>query len=290
MREIKVNSKFDGKKVTNLILNEFPRLSLNVLNKAYRKKDIRINGNKISKNMVVHVGDIVSIYITDEYLLNLPKYNIQEMIVYEDENILILNKPSDICVTKENEKEVSLMDLCEEYNPDIQPVHRLDRNTKGLVVFSKNENSYQELLQCFKDRLIEKYYKCLVLGIPQEKEKLLTAYLFKDSKNNIVNISNTKKKGYEEIKTYYKVLECRNDNTSILEVNLLTGKTHQIRAHLASIGHPIIGDGKYGIGEINKKFKKNTQELYAYKLVFNTKNLPNLAYLDGKTIEIECKI
>lgn len=168
----------------------------------------------------------------------------------------------------------------------IEPCHRIDRNTKGLVLFAKNEVALNILLKKFKDKEINKYYLCKIYGIPKISQNTLTAYLFKDTKKAFVYVSDISKKGFVKIITSYKVLSSNTvDNTSILEVKLHTGKTHQIRAHLAHIGYPIIGDGKYGNNDINKKFKKKTQELFSYKLIFNFKSDSGiLNYLNGKEI------
>ena len=138
----------------------------------------------------------------------------------------------------------------------------------------------------FKNHEIQKFYKCEVWGIPNKKHSILKAYLFKDSSKSQVYISDTNKKGYREIITEYKVISSNvQANTSVLDVTLHTGRTHQIRAHLSHIGHPIIGDGKYGINEINKKFNKKTQELSSYKIIFNfTTPSGILEYLNHKEI------
>lgn len=293
MKQITISRSDDGRKLNTVLLKTFPGLSINNLNKALRKKDIRINDIKINQNTIVYENDKISIYIPDENLIKNTRINIQEHIVYEDENIIIVNKSEGICIKEDIENELSMEQLLIEYaNKQFipQPCHRLDRNTKGLVVFAKNQETLDEMKQCFKERLIEKYYKCLVYGILAKKEDILVGYLFKDSKQNIVKISKTNQIGYVEVKTKYTVKkENIKENTSVLEVELLTGKTHQIRAHLASVGHYIIGDNKYGDKDINKKFKKKTQQLVAYKIKFNTEKMKKIQYLNDKVFEIDVK-
>ena len=168
------------------------------------------------------------------------------------------------------------------------PCHRLDRNTSGLIIYAKNQNSLDILNTKIENHEIQKFYRCTVVGILNKKEAILEDYLFKDSKKSIVHISSIPKQGYKKIITSYKVVEeNKKDNLSILEVQLHTGRTHQIRAHLAHIGYPILGDGKYGINEINKKFNKKYQELTAYKLVFDFKTDAGiLNYLKEKEFKI----
>ncbi len=294
MKRLIVSKKETEKKLNNIILKQYPDLSINTLNKALRKKDIRVNNTKVSENIVVYENDVIDIYISDNLFTKHLNINISDIIVFEDNNIIILNKPCGICVQSDTKNENSLEQLLTKYSNNSfipQACHRLDRNTTGLVVFAKNNSAKNELLYCFKHRLIDKYYLTKVYGILKQKKKLLHDYLFKDSKKNIVIISNEKKKGYEEIKTKYVVKsENTKENYSILEVELLTGKTHQIRAHLAYINHPIVGDGKYGMNDINKKYNAKTQQLCAYKIKFNTSSLDLLQYLDGKTFEISCEL
>ncbi len=238
MRTVIVKHKFDNKYLNSFLMSEFPFLTQNTIYKALRKRDIRINDIKISNNTIVHEGDKVTVYILDKFLFG---EDIRLDIVYEDNNILVINKPKNIEVTGSN----SLTELvCKTFNnSSILPCHRLDRNTEGLVLFAKSNEILNILLSKFKNQEITKIYKCKVLGILNKKHDILNAHLFKDNKKSIVYISDVPKKGYRPITTEYTVLEENNEkNFSILEIILHTGRTHQIRAHLAYIGHPIIGD------------------------------------------------
>ena len=269
MKKIIVTQKYNNKKLNTFILDTFKKLNPNILYKALRKKDIRINDKKVSENVLIHTGDEISIYIIDELLLGKKEYNLD--IIYEDDNILIVNKDSGLSVTENDLNEESLTSILKEkYGNTINPCHRLDRNTKGLVLYSKNEPTLNFFLEKFKNKEIEKHYYTKVYGIIKKETDILKDYLFKDSKKNLVYISDIPKKGYLEIITEYKVLKRDlNENTTTLDITLHTGRTHQIRAHLSYIGFPIIGDGKYGKNEINKNFNLKTQYLYSYKLKFN---------------------
>ncbi|MDO5556189.1 MAG: RluA family pseudouridine synthase [Clostridia bacterium] len=244
MKKIIVDKKYDEKKLNTFLLDSFNGLTLNTLYKALRKKDIRLNNVKINENCTVHSGDEITIFINDEFLYK--NYNLD--ILYDDMNIVIVNKPVGIEVVSESKTETTLTNLLWDYynsNEYPLPCHRLDRNTSGLILFAKNKDSLDILLKKFKNNEIEKHYKCTVYGVPQKKQNTLVAYLFKDRKKSFVYISDYFKKGYQKIVTSYKILSVDNvNNTSVLDVTLHTGRTHQIRAHLAHIGFPIIGDRK----------------------------------------------
>lgn len=279
MKKLIVNKKYNNSKLNKFLQDNIPNLSNNLLYKTLRKKDIKVNGTRVSENITIHENDEILVYISDEFLEN----NFKLDIIFEDNNILIINKPEGIEVTGNN----SLTSVIHKqylhcgFLP--MPCHRLDRNTKGLILFAKNQKSLDILLKKFKGHEIEKHYYALVYGTPIYSTQSLTAYLFKDSKKSIVYISDEQKKGYSKIITSYSVLEKYSNGTCLLDVEIETGKTHQIRAHLAHIGLPIVGDGKYGNYEINKKLGYKVQQLMSYKLKFNfTSDSDILNYLNGK--------
>ena len=281
MVKLIVDKKYDNKKISEFLYSNFNGLSKNTLYKAFRKKDIRINNVKICEDKVVHFNDEVTVYIADDMLYK----KIDFTKIYEDDNILVINKPDNIEVVGVN----SLTEILQKEYKYIEPCHRLDRNTKGLVLFAKNKEALGILLDKFKNREIEKHYLAKVYGIPKNPSANLIAYLFKDNKKALVYISDVPKKGYVKIQTSYTILEKNiKKNYSILDVILHTGKTHQIRAHLAHMGYPIIGDGKYGINEINKKFGYKHQELYSYILKFNFNQSSGiLDYLNHKEFKLK---
>jgi 23S rRNA pseudouridine955/2504/2580 synthase len=271
-------------RIDEFIKKTFPDLSINILYKTFRKKDIKVNGKRINNNFPIKNGDKVDIYIDKKYLYNLKNNELE--IVYEDENILITNKPQGISV--QGTENISLIKLVNSHYkniPNVEPrlCHRIDRNTGGLVIISKNKTIHNAILNEFG--YIKKFYICYVNGIIEKPYEELKAYLIKDSKTSKVSIFNEYIKNSKKIITIYKLISAKN-NISKLEIYLKTGRTHQIRAHLAHIGYPLIGDGKYGLNKINKEYSLKYQTLWAYKFNFCFPENSKLSYLNNKKIEI----
>ncbi len=270
MIKFTVSKKENGRKTDRVILSRYPEISRNQLFKLLRKKDIRINGLKISENIQLFTGDEVICYteIMRHY-----------KVVLEDENVLVVSKNQGIPVQSDSNMETSLLEEVQaDFGCFCRLCHRIDRNTGGLVVFAKNDATASKLLQMFRDGKIKKYYSCIVKGRMPEKQAIMTAWHFKDNKKSIVYIYDEKRKGSREIKTGYYVERYDSEkDVSYLKIELFTGRTHQIRAHLAHLGHPIVGDGKYGTMDTKEGLGLRFQALWASEIetdLFKLKDPP----------------
>jgi 23S rRNA pseudouridine955/2504/2580 synthase len=230
---------------------------------------------------LLSVGDSVEVFY-DEKKQRLA--DIVPDIIYEDSNIVVPFKPAGAEVTV-TDFSARLNDYLKSKNEVAAPCHRLDRNTRGLIIFSKNKIAADGFFRAFRLRLIKKYYLAAVCGRLKNKSANLKAYLYKDTKNSFVKISDLPLAGYTPIQTAYLV-KTQFSDYALVEIDLISGKTHQIRAHMAHIGHPVLGDDKYGDKRLNKKFNKKTQALVAYRLVFNFESGSPLYYLNKKEITL----
>lgn len=288
-------------KFVKKVLSEAP---LSFIYKLFRKKDVKVNGHWQDKKYLISSGEEISIYITDSQLEEFKRQveskqveDISNWIIYEDENILLINKPRGVLVQKNIEDSNALDEMVisyllnkGEYDPNKNlgykpaPAHRLDRNTAGIVVFGKNIATLRYLSEALNDKsVISKRYLALVKG-EISKDGEINVPLLKNSKSQRVSVSNEGKPSI----TRYKVVETFKGYT-LLEVELLTGRTHQIRVHMAYINHPVVGDSKYGDYELNKllesKYGFKNQFLEAYQLDFHKLNNP-LKYLSGRSFKI----
>ena len=288
MRVYHVQKSEEGQTLEKYIQKLLVSAPMSYIYKLFRKKDIKVNGHHEDRKFILSENDEVAIYIKEEQFEDFlkektyqPNEKIKDWIVYEDDNVLFVNKPKGLLVQKSVPQDESLDQLvCEyliakgEYDPLKEltfkpgPAHRLDRNTSGIVAFGKNHQSLELLFELFKNHdLINKHYLALVVGQVEKEKGTIDAPLKKDEEKNAVFVS----KNGKPAKTVYKLVK-KYDDYSLLDVTLLTGRTHQIRVHLAYINHPIIGDEKYGNFEANRLFKNkygfNKQFLHAYKIGF----------------------
>lgn len=242
------------------------------IKKLLKNKDIKLNGKRISENLSLKKGDELEVYANAR--------TIPVNYLFCDENLVIANKPSGIC------SENFFMLVKQDFSTAFF-THRLDLNTSGIIVFALNQAAYCELYNAFKNRQCEKYYYCLVYGKFEKNAGILQDYLLKDSRQGKVYVYGKKVEGALPVKTGYEQLKS-GKLSSVLRVCLYTGRTHQIRAHLAHYGHFIIGDGKYGNDEINKQFYVKGQVLISAEIKFNFDSASKLYYLNQKIFKIDC--
>ena len=309
MKELIINNNDAGQRMDKFITKAVPLLPKNLMYKYIRSKRIKLNGRRCEISTRLGEGDKVQLYINDEFFaeagdelafLSAPA---AVNIVYEDENILLLNKGVGLVVHEDNENSVDtlinrvlhyLYDK-KEYRPEEENsftpalCNRLDRSTAGIVICAKNAEALRILNQKIKDRELHKQYLCVTVGIPKPGKALLTAYQTKDEKTNTVRVFDKPVPGGRTMITGYTVLsEDKARNIALVEIDLITGRTHQIRAHMAHIGYPLLGDGKYGINRINREYNIKTQALCAYKLTFDfSTDAGVLSYLDAKSFSLE---
>lgn len=300
MKSFAISSKDAGQRVDRFIQKSFEYLPKSLMYKEIRKKNIKVNKKRCAPEQILLEGDLLELYLKDDVLKEKEKHydflkaSTDLDIIYEDENIILFNKKVGILCHPDGKDYIdNLVARFKRYlfekgdwNPEKSTftpslANRIDRNTGGIVIGAKNAEALKIINDKIKNREIEKYYLTVVHGKMQKNKETITAYLKKDERKNMVSITDNKCDGSKKIITQYKVIDYYED-ASLLEVKLLTGRTHQIRAHLAHIGHPLFGDGKYG-----KEQGRYRQALYSYKLKFNFSDDNMLGYLDEKEFQAE---
>ena len=308
MKEFTINKNDSGQRLDKYITKSVPLLPKSLMYKYIRSKRIKVNGKRSDISYKLNENDVVSMYINDEFFEKVkPKYDFLSAgknlnIVYEDENIILVDKPTGILShpDEDNYTDTAITRIKRylyekgDYKPDEEAsfapalVNRIDRNTSGIIIAAKNSESLRILNEKLKNRELHKLYLCVVIGRLKSTSGLVEGYLEKNEKQNKVYISDKATDKSKHISTKYNVLGYKN-GLSLLEVELLTGRTHQIRATFSHLGTPLLGDGKYGTNAQNKQFggyKK--QFLYSYKLAFDFKTDAGiLNYLNGKEFEVK---
>ncbi len=303
MKAIMVSEKEAGQRLDKLLTKYLNLAGKGFLYKMMRKKNITLNGKKCDGSERLAAGDEIRLFLADETIEKFSQVTVQKVapkkldIVYEDEHILLVNKPSGMLSQKAKETDESMVEYVIDYllrtgaltagelrsfRPSV--CNRLDRNTSGLIAAGKTLAGLQALSAAFRERRLHKYYLCIVAGRVDERRRI-EGYLKKDAHTNQVEISRNQSEGSVPICTEYEPLAFA-DGYTLLKVALITGRTHQIRAHLASVGHPIVGDCKYGSPTVNdtarRVFGVRSQLLHSWKLAFAGMPEP-LSYLDGKS-------
>ena len=307
MRTLYITKNDAGQRLDKFLTKAVKALPKSLLYKFIRTKKIKVNRKRADIGYMLAEGDSVELFISDEFFAeNAADTAFTHLtphldIVYEDENILLVDKQPGIIVHSDDDEEINtLISHIKaylyrkgEYDPASEQsfapslCNRIDRNTGGIVIAAKNAAALRVMNEKIRADELSKYYLCAVHGHMERSSDTLTGYLKKDSDNNIVDIIREARPGYKKIITKYRVVAERN-SLSLLEVELVTGRTHQIRAHLSSIGHPLLGDGKYGVNRDDKKRGYKFQALYAFRLEFRfTSDAGVLSYLNGRRFEVD---
>ena len=307
MKEMTIGPNDAGQRLDRFLAKAVPLLPASLAQKYIRLKRIKRNGARVERDTRLVAGDVLQLYINDEFFdkprednafltVATPKLN----IVYEDDHILLVDKRPGLAVHPHDGAEYgrTLIDHIQAYlyqKREWRPreenaftpalCNRIDRNTGGIVIAAKTAEALRVMNQKIKDRELDKRYLAIVEGAPKPREGSLRGHLFKDAKQNRVFVSDKPQPGSKSCQTNYRVLTTQN-GLSLVECELITGRTHQIRAQFAHAGHPLLGDGKYG--KLNKNFDRNYQALYSYKLTFTfTTDAGGLEYLNGKSFRVE---
>lgn len=306
MRKFVINKNDAGQRVDKFITKAVPDLPQSMMYKSIRNKNIKLNRKRCEISTRLCEGDILELYIKDEFFSDAPSEHdflaapADIDVVFEDDNIMLINKKVGLVVHEDdtNTRDTLINRIRHylydngEYDPDDENsfapslCNRIDRNTSGIVIAAKNAEALRILNEKIKNRELEKRYLCITVGVPPKKHDTMTAYLRKNSADNMVRISDKRLPDYLTAVTEYTVLRTKGQ-LALLEVLLHTGRTHQIRAHMAHIGCPLLGDGKYGINSVNREYKLKTQALCSYKLKFAfTSDGGVLEYLNGREFQI----
>lgn len=304
MREFIINENDAGQRLDKFLQKAVRLLPQSLMYKYLRLKRIKVNGKKSEISCRLQPGDRVTLYISDEFFEeDRPDFfaaPAEVRVVYEDENLLLCDKPQGLLVHEDDggERDTLINRVKHylykkgEYDPAAEAsfapalCNRIDRNTGGIVVVAKTAAALRLLDECIRERQLHKYYLCLVKGCPSPREGVLTHYHIKDEKQNRALVFDAPRPGARTMVTGYRVLDT-NGRCSLIEIDLKTGRTHQIRAHMAHIGCPLIGDGKYGKNRADRAKGFDSQALYAYKLVFDLPKGHPLAYLNGRTFQVK---
>lgn len=309
MRILTVNKNDAGQRLDKFLSKAVKGLPTSMMYKLIRTKKIKVNRKRTEQSYILCEGDEIQLFIKEEFFDSpekdvgalfriTPKLN----ILYEDENIMLLNKRPGVLVHEDDSASENTLIMHVkaylaqkgEYNPNEEQsfvpslCNRIDRNTGGIVIAAKNAEALRDMNLRIKEDMLTKSYLCLVHGVPSPKSATLTAYLKKNSRENTVEVRDKEFSNSKKIITAYKVLKTSSANISLLEIDLITGRTHQIRAHMSHIGHSLVGDGKYGINREERPKGFKYQALYAYKLYFKKSDRKDiLSYLEEKTFKLD---